>query len=92
MLVFSEHAQDVLLFCVHTYWVGGTEHTHSWVFCVYAYCHYEFYAQVLNRTLSHICNRYMYVFAPGTLGILPDTYLVPVSHIIGLGVRHIDAI
>ena len=26
------------------------------------------------------------------LGILPDTYLVPVSHIMGLGVRHIDAI
>ena len=29
------------------------------------------------------CNKYISVFAPGTLGILPDTYLVPVSH--GLG-------
>ena len=38
------------------------------------------------------CNKYKYVFAPGTLGILPDTYLVPVSHILGLAVRHINAI
>ena len=29
------------------------------------------------------CNKYKYVFAQGTLGILPDTYLVPVSHIMG---------
>ena len=26
------------------------------------------------------CNKYNSVFAPGTLGILPDTYLVPVSY------------
>ena len=31
----------------------------------------------------YTCNKYISVFAPGTLGILPDTYLVPVSH--GLG-------
>ena len=30
-----------------------------------------------------MCNKYISVFAPGTLGILPDTYLVQVSH--GLG-------
>ena len=28
----------------------------------------------------HGCNKYISVFAPGTLGILPDTDLVPVSH------------
>ena len=28
-------------------------------------------------------NKFKYVFAPGTLGILADTYLVPVSHIMG---------
>ena len=27
-----------------------------------------------------MCNKYNDVFAPGTLGILPDTYLVPVSY------------
>ena len=51
-------------------------------------CNYDF---VLD--LKHcLCNKYKYVFAPGTLGTLPDIYLVPVSHIMGLGVRHIDAI
>ena len=34
-----------------------------------------------------LCDKYISVFAPGTLGILPDTYLVPVSY--GLGDRHI---
>ena len=28
MVVFSEYAQDVLLFCAHAYWVGGLEHAH----------------------------------------------------------------
>ena len=32
------------------------------------------------------------VFAPGTLGSQPDTYLVPVNYVVGLGVWHIDAI
>ena len=27
------------------------------------------------------CNKYKYVFAQGTLGVLPDTYLFPVSQI-----------
>ena len=40
MVVFSEHAQDVLLFYVHAYWVGGSEHAHWWVFCVHV--HYVF--------------------------------------------------
>ena len=30
-----------------------------------------------------LCNKYNYIFAPGTLGILPDTYLVPVSYAMG---------
>ena len=37
---------------------------------------------VLEATTS-TCNTYKYVFAPGTVGILPDTYLVPVSHVMG---------
>ena len=44
-----------------------------------------------NRSLYKIrlyllyqCNKYKYVFAPGTLGILPGTYLVSVSHVMGL--------
>ena len=28
VVVFSEHAQDVLLFYAHAYWVGGSEHAH----------------------------------------------------------------
>ena len=28
----------------------------------------------------YLCNKYIPVFAPGTLGILPDAYLVPVSN------------
>ena len=28
MVVFSEHSQDVLLFCVHAYWVGASEHAY----------------------------------------------------------------
>ena len=37
-----------------------------------------------NKTSSgYDCNKYKYVFAPGTLGILTDTYLVSVSHIMG---------
>ena len=28
MGLFSEHAQDVLLFYAHAYWVGGSEHGH----------------------------------------------------------------
>ena len=35
------------------------------------------------------CDKYNSVFAPGTLGILPDTYLVPVTVSNGLGDRHI---
>ena len=31
--------------------------------------------------LAQANNKYKYVFVPGTLGILPDTYLVPLSHI-----------
>ena len=37
------------------------------------------------------CNKYNDVFAPGILGSQPDTYLVPVNCILGLGVWHIDA-
>ena len=37
MVVFSEHAQDVLLFYAHAYWVRGSEDAHWWVFCVHAY-------------------------------------------------------
>ena len=37
---------------------------------------------MLQSLIGHQkCNKYKYVFAPGTLGILPDTYLVSVSHI-----------
>ena len=32
------------------------------------------------------------VFVPGTLGSQPDTYLVPVNYVVGLGVWHINAI
>ena len=28
VVVFSEHAKDVLLFYAHDYWVGGSEHAH----------------------------------------------------------------
>ena len=31
------------------------------------------------------------VFDPGTLESQPDTYLVPVNYVVGLGVWHIDA-
>ena len=36
-------------------------------------------AKVKSKAVRE-CNKYISVFAPGTLGILPDTYLVPVSH------------
>ena len=26
MVMFSDHAQDVLLFYAHAYWVGGSDH------------------------------------------------------------------
>ena len=35
----------------------------------------------IEQQFKWLCNKYKYLFAPGTLGILPDTYLVPVSHI-----------
>ena len=35
---------------------------------------YSFYC------FQYLCNKYISVFAQGTLGILPDTYLVPVSN------------
>ena len=55
--------------------------------------------QALNkiiRNLAHLdetsnCNKYKNVFAPGTLGSQPYTYLVPVNCMLGLGVWHIDA-
>ena len=50
MVVFSEHAQDVLLCYVHAYWVGGSEHANWRVFHVHSYWS-KFW--VLNRTLSH---------------------------------------
>ena len=37
MVVFSEHAKDVLLLCVDANWVGGSEHANWWVFCVHAH-------------------------------------------------------
>ena len=37
------------------------------------------------------CNKCKNLFAPGTLGVLLDTYLVPVSYILGVGVWHINA-
>ena len=36
--------------------------------------------KITEKNLRNICNKYISVFAPGTLGILPDTYLVPVSN------------
>ena len=36
-----------------------------------------------DRKKENICNKYNSVFVPGTLGILPDTYLVPVSYAMG---------
>ena len=42
----------------------------------------------MNKDIwKYICDKYYSVFVPGTLGISPDTYLVPVSN--GLGDRHI---
>ena len=35
-----------------------------------------------------MCNKYNNVFAPGTLGSQPDTYLVPVNCMLGLGVAY----
>ena len=46
------------------------------------------YTNNLQSLIGHQkCDKYYSVFAPGTLGIWPDTYLVPVSN--GLGDRHI---
>ena len=45
-----------------------------------------------NTRGGNTCNKYKNVFVPGTLGSLPDTYLVPVHYILGVGVWHIDAI
>ena len=36
-----------------------------------------------ENVVPNDCNKYKYVFAPDTLGILLDTYLVPVSHVMG---------
>ena len=44
-----------------------------------------------SRSASYSCNKYNDVFAPGILGSQPDTYLVPVNCMLGLGVWHIDA-
>ena len=44
------------------------------------------------KWLELYCNKYNNVFAPGTLGSQPDTYLVPLNCMLGLGVWHIDAI
>ena len=44
------------------------------------------------KRIGYECNKYKNVFAPGTLGNQPDTYLVPVNCMLGLGVWHIDAI
>ena len=40
-------------------------------------------SQVHPIVWGHMGNKYKYVFASGTLWILPDTYLVPVSHVMG---------
>ena len=40
--------------------------------------------QIQSRAIPasrSLCNKYKNVFAPGILGRLPDTYLVPVSYI-----------
>ena len=50
----SEHAQYVLLFYVHAYWLEWTEHAHWRMFCVHTHCHYYFEVRDVNRTLSHI--------------------------------------
>ena len=36
----SEHAQYVLLFYAHAYWLEWTEHAHWRVFYMYAHYHY----------------------------------------------------
>ena len=35
MVVFSEHAQDVLMSYAHDYYVVGTGHAQWWVYCVH---------------------------------------------------------
>ena len=45
------------------------------------------YDFVYHSNNLNLCNKYKYVFAPGTLGILPDTYLVPVSYVMGQELR-----
>ena len=37
MVGFSEHVQDVILFCAHAYWVVGSEQANGWVFCSHAH-------------------------------------------------------
>ena len=48
----------------------------------------------LDNSEVEILEKFVYknVFAPDTLGSQPDTYLVPVNCMLGLGVWHIDAI
>ena len=58
----------------------------------YVYKSNRFSYELIELHDIYICNKYKNVFAPGTLGVLPDTYLVPVSYILGVGVWHIDAI
>ena len=45
-----------------------------------------------KKLKTYLCTKYKNVFAQGTLGSLPDTYLVPVNYILGVGVWHIDAL
>ena len=40
VVVFSEHAQDFLLFYAHTYLLGESEYSHWWVFCAHVHYHY----------------------------------------------------
>ena len=47
--------------------------------------------QLFYNVVKIMCNKYNNVFAPGTLGNQPETYLVPVNCMLGLGVWHIDA-
>ena len=71
MVVFSEHAQDVLLFHAHAYWWEGLSIPTDGCLCACLLCLLILSFGVLNRTLSHIwCRLYLLTFPLFVGGLL----------------------
>ena len=81
--LFWEHLHQHFKFLwVRSHTMSGNDFTKKWD---------QYASQMAFPLFSFRCNIFKNVFTTGTLGVLPDTYPVPISYILGVGVWHIDA-